>query len=162
MKLNNEMQIGKAGEYFVCADLISKGYICFPSEQGLPYDVILDTGDRLYKVQVKTTQKAKNIPQRKTSIPAYIFNIKRCGKGNLKRINNKDVDLFALVSLEDRIVGYLPNRSVKQTMNFRVPKYRGQYRDENIKIKPNGTYLDELTIENCLSQLKLFKPEDFR
>ena len=35
------------------SDLIMKGFIAFPSEQGLPYDVLLDNGDKLLKVQVK-------------------------------------------------------------------------------------------------------------
>ena len=33
---SKQLQIGKAGEYLVCADLIMKGFIAFPSEQGLP------------------------------------------------------------------------------------------------------------------------------
>lgn len=147
------MQIGKAGEYFVCADLISNGYIAFPSEQGLPYDVILDIDSKLYKVQVKTTQFARTVPQRKSPIPAYIFNIKRCGKGNKRIAKPNDVDIYALVSLEDKIIGYLPNKNVRQTMNFRVPKHRGKYRDENRNMKPLGTYLDELTLEKCLDAL---------
>ena len=40
IRKSNMLQIGKAGEYLVCADLILKGYIAFLSEQGLPYDVI--------------------------------------------------------------------------------------------------------------------------
>ena len=37
------LECGKAGEYLVCADLILKGYIAYPSEQGLPYDVVMVT-----------------------------------------------------------------------------------------------------------------------
>src|SRR5690554_7519452 len=74
---SKQLQIGKAGEYLVCADLIMKGFIAFPSEQGLPYDILLDTGEKLLKVQVKTTEKARSVQQRKNPIPAYIFSIKR-------------------------------------------------------------------------------------
>jgi hypothetical protein len=49
---SKQLQIGKAGEYLVCADLILKGFVSFPSEQGLPYDVLLDTGEKLLKIQV--------------------------------------------------------------------------------------------------------------
>jgi hypothetical protein len=31
MKDIEDMQIGKAGEYLVCADLIMRGYIAYPS-----------------------------------------------------------------------------------------------------------------------------------
>ena len=78
IRKSNMLQIGKAGEYLVCADLILKGYIAFLSEQGLPYDVLLDNGNKLVKIQVKTTQSYKSIPQRNIDSKAYIFNIKRC------------------------------------------------------------------------------------
>ena len=70
---SKQLQIGKAGEYLVCADLIMKGFIAFPSEQGLPYDVLLDNGDKLLRVQVKTTEKYRSIPQRNVDAKAYIF-----------------------------------------------------------------------------------------
>ena len=82
MRTSKEMQTGKAGEYLVCADLILKGFVAFPSEQGLPYDVLLDTGNKLLKVQVKTTMGARKVPQRNTETSAYIFNVKRNGNGN--------------------------------------------------------------------------------
>ena len=44
MRVSSELQTGKEGEYLVCADLILKGLIAFPSEQGLPYDVVVDAG----------------------------------------------------------------------------------------------------------------------
>ena len=67
---------------------------CFLSEQGLPYDVLLDNGERLIKIQVKTTQSYKSIPQRNIESKAYIFNIKRCGNGNSKRYK-EDKLIFA-------------------------------------------------------------------
>ena len=63
MRTSNELQIGKAGEYLACADLIMKGLVAFPSEQGLPYDVLVDTGKRLLRVQVKSTTAPRVIPQ---------------------------------------------------------------------------------------------------
>ena len=82
---SKQLQIGKAGEYMVCSDLILKGFIAFPSEQGLPYDVLLDTGEKILRVQVKTTEGHRIIPQRNVETKAYIFNVKRCGKNNKKR-----------------------------------------------------------------------------
>ena len=76
MEKINDLQIGKAGEYLVCVDLILQGHISFLSEQGLPYDVIFDYKGRLLKVQVKTTRSSKDIPQRKLQVKGYIFNIK--------------------------------------------------------------------------------------
>jgi len=91
----NDMQAGKAGEYLVCADLIAKGFIAYPSEQGLPYDVVLDVGNRLLKVQVKATRTHKQTPQRVSNINSYAFNIKRCGKGNKSTVTNESCDILS-------------------------------------------------------------------
>lgn len=83
------------------------------------------------------------------AIEGYIFNIKRRGKGNKKRTSQKTCDIFALVALDEKIIGYLPNKDVRETMIFRCEKFRGTYRVEN-----QGTYLEELTLEKCLCALK--------
>lgn len=137
MRKSNELQIGKAGEYIVCADLIIQDYIAFPSEQGLPYDIIMDSGEKLFRVQVKTTLEPRKIPQRNKDSYAYIFNIQRHGnQNNLRKYNNTEVDFFALVALDSKQIAYIPNEEMKSTMNFRVPSLRGSYYDEQgIKIK---------------------------
>jgi len=130
---SKQLQIGKAGEYLVCADLIIKGFVAFPSEQGLPYDVLLDTGDKLLKVQVKTTEKPRLIQQRSNPIPAYIFSIKRAGANGKTRYEEKEIDVFALVCLETMQVGYLTNKQMPITINIRVDALRGSYYDEKGK-----------------------------
>ena len=105
MRISNELQKGKAGEYLVRADLILKGFVAFPSEQGLPYDVLLDTGNKLLRVQVKTTDGVRSIPQRNKESKAYIFNIKTHGRHRDKI--NEDCDLFALVCLDTMKIGYI-------------------------------------------------------
>ena len=108
MRISNELQIGKAGEYIVCADLIIKNYIAFPSEQGLPYDIIMDSGKRLFKIQVKTTFCPRKVPQRNKDSYAYIFNIQRHGnQNNLRKYNNTEVDFFALVALDSKQIAYI-------------------------------------------------------
>lgn len=161
-----DLQIGKAGEYLVCADLILNGYVAYPSEQGLPYDIVLDCEDKLYKVQVKTTRKAKEIPQRKTSIPAYIFHIGLNGrKGRNKVYQEKDVDLFALVSLETKTIAYVPFFDCKTTMNFRVPKFKGLYHDEQgyklkkevLDLKDKGFSCSEISEKTGLKLSNVYK-----
>lgn len=149
-----DFQIGKAGEYLVCADLILNGYVAYPSEQGLPYDVVLDIGDRLLKVQVKTTRTHKQTPQRVNNSNTYAFNVKRRGKLNREVHTTTSCDLFALVALDQRIVGYIPNCDIKQTMFFRVEGLRGSYRDENINTPVRGRYLSDLTLEDALNACK--------
>lgn len=130
MRESKEMQVGKAGEYIACADLIMKGLIAYPSEQGLPYDVLIDTGENLLKVQVKATSGPRRVPQRKKDSYAYVFNIKRCGKGNKSRYSSKEIDLFALVALDTMQVAYVTASEMPETLNIRVDAMRGSYYDE--------------------------------
>ena len=130
IKQSKMMQLGKAGEHLVCADLILKGYVAFLSEQGLAYDVLLDSGKKLIKIQVKTTQSYKLIPQRNIDTKAYIFNIKRCGKGNSQRYKNDEIDIFALVCLDTKKIGYIKNCDMPDTINLRVDSLAGSYYDE--------------------------------
>lgn len=130
MRLSKELQVGKAGEYLVCADLIIKGFVAFPSEQGLPYDVLLDTGKKLLKVQVKTCIKPRVLPQREKDTYVYQYNIKIHGKHRDVRYAEDEVDLFALVALDTRSVGYILGKDIKTTINFRADSLRGSYYDE--------------------------------
>ena len=142
MRTSNELQVGKAGEYLVCADLILKGFVAFPSEQGLPYDVLLDTGNKLLRVQVKTTEKPRKIPQRNKDSMAYIFTIKLHGRGN-KKINN-DCDVFALVCLDTMKIGYVLGNEMPSTINIRADNLRGSYYDEDGLI----TYQKAIELKN--------------
>lgn len=118
MKSISDLQIGKAGEYLVCADLILKGHIAFPSEQGLSFDVVLVADGKLYKIQVKTTRTVQAVPQRKIRTDKYIFHIRRCGKGGRQSYCNGDVDIFALVALDTKSIGYIKTSEARQTMFF--------------------------------------------
>lgn len=144
MKNISDLQIGKAGEYLVCADLILQGHIAFPSEQGLHYDIVVDCGGKLIRIQVKTTQNYRPRPQRKEIIPSYLFQCRRCGKGGRKSYSNEDIDIMAFVGLKDKVIGYLPISKVRQTMMFRSRKcyYLGN--------RP-GIYLEDCTFEKALS-----------
>jgi len=169
MKKINDLQIGKAGEYLVCADLILSGYVAFPSEQGLPFDVVLDLDGKLLKVQVKTTRESKHIPQRKTDVPAYVFHIGVNGgsKGSSRRIkyNKSDVDIFALVALDSKRIAYLPYFNTQTTMNFRVPEQRGNYYDEKgimlkkqvLDLKKSGLDCSEIALKLNLKLSNVYK-----
>ena len=126
----NDQWVGRVGEYLVCADLIMKGHMAFVAEQGLPYDVIVDSGGQLIKIQVKTTRSPKTRPSAKDWTPAYLFNIRRMGKGGRRAYTNKEVDIFALVALDTRTIGYIAEVDAKQTMIFRLRDYAGHYLDE--------------------------------
>jgi hypothetical protein len=131
METITDLQCGKAGEYLVCADLILAGHVAFPSEQGLPFDVIAEACGRLIRVQVKTTRTVRRMAGRKGNHhPGYLFHIKRSGKGGKKTYAPGAVDLFALVALDSKEIGYLAPVDAKQTMIFRSPFLEGDYLDE--------------------------------
>lgn len=133
----SDLMIGIAGEHIVCADLIVKGHRAFLSDQGLPYDLLLDLNGKIIKIQAKTTRTHRVLPQRKSKAPGYIYNIKRCGKNGAKRYQDSDVDIFALVALDTKEVGYICSKDVKDTIQIRVEGFRGRYgsdiQDANFK-----------------------------
>ena len=114
----SDLSCGKVGEYLVCADLILKGHTAFLSEQGLSFDIICSTNDKLLKIQVKTTRKPIPVPQRVKRTEKYGFHVRRCGKGGRKSYEKNDVDIFALVAIDTKVIGYLRADRVKQTMFF--------------------------------------------
>ena len=127
---SNDLMIGVAGEHLVCFDLITKGFTAFMTEQGLPYDLIADINGKLTKIQVKTTRAHKATPQRKNHYPAYIFNIRKCGKGGRSSYGSGDVDIFALVCVDTKQVGYVSAGRIPSTLSVRVDDFRGKYLNE--------------------------------
>lgn len=145
-KSEDMLEVGKAGEHLVCADLILKGYKAYLSDQGLSYDIIIDAKNKLLRVQVKTTLQTTNIPQRRQNYKSYKFNCRRCGKGGRKSYEENDFDLMAFICIEDNLIRYLKNKDVKQTMYFRTRKqkyFSAKY----------GIYLEDCTLEKALEGL---------
>jgi len=127
---NNDLMIGVAGEHLVCFDLITKGFTAFMTEQGLPYDLIADINGKLTKIQVKTTRTHGATPQRKAHYPSYTFNIRKCGKDRRSFYSSDDVDLFALVCVETKQVGYVAMHGMPTTLSVRVDAFKGKYLNE--------------------------------
>jgi hypothetical protein len=127
---NNDLMIGVAGEHLVCFDLIAKGFTAFMTEQGLPYDLIADINGKLTKIQVKATRTHRVTPQRKKHYPSYTFNIRKCGKGGRSSYSAGDVDLFALVCVDTKQVGYVSSKGMPSTISVRVDGFRGKYLNE--------------------------------
>src|SRR3989304_10435109 len=127
MKTINDMQVGHIGVFLVCANLIEKGYNAFPTNEGLPFDVIHDADNDMYRIQVKSTREEQIMPQRIKEIPAYIFNVKKHKNYNP---DLDSVDIYALVDLKSKTVAYLLPDQMRTTMCFRVRGYCGEYWDE--------------------------------
>lgn len=101
------LEVGKAAEHLVCADLILQGYHAFLSDQGLPYDVIADDGKRLIKIQVKSTFRPKHLAEIKYT-KKYLWHVRRAGKGSKRMIAGDEFHILALVALDIRQIAYMP------------------------------------------------------
>jgi hypothetical protein len=152
-----DLEIGKAAEHLVVADLILAGYRAFLSDQGLPYDVIIDDGGSLYRVQVKATRGLKAVPQRSAYTPGYLFHTRRAGKGGRRRYRGDEFDLLALVALDIRVIAYMRFADVPGCLILRPPNsvpHHAASRPENINQFPIHKALAEIGQPDLLSVLQ--------
>jgi hypothetical protein len=123
--LSNELQIGKAGEHLVCCDLISRGYNAFLADQGLPYDVVMDYNNILYRIQVKTT----TVFQRNKGKEDVLRFTMRNGKFARNKLKLNHTDFFAFVYLPAKEIAYINSNELvkddgylKQCIEFKSNK----------------------------------------
>lgn len=115
-----DLVVGTAAEHLVCFELLCMGYRAFLADQNCPYDVAVDCG-RLIRIQVKSTRRQRAIPQRKNHIPAYMWHVRRAGKGNKRTYAADEFDVLALVALDIKRIAYLPPSLTKLTVHIRPP-----------------------------------------
>lgn len=106
LRVSAEMEVGRAGEYLVMADLLLNGWVAYPTSQGVPYAIAVDIGDRGIRVQVKATKMPKTPASLNRGSPLYVFHTRRAGKGGRRRYNADDFDVLALVALDRRLIAY--------------------------------------------------------
>ncbi len=106
LRVSAEMEIGRAGEYLVMADLLLNGWVAYPTSQGVPYDIAVDIGQRVIRVQVKSTKTPKTPGSLNRGSPLYVFHTRRAGKGGRRRYSSDDFDVLALVALDRRLIAY--------------------------------------------------------
>lgn len=136
-----DLAAGTAAEHLVCADLLLAGHRAFLADQNCPYDVAVDGGSRLVRIQVKSTRRQRAIPQRAEHIPAYMWNVRRAGKGGARVYGVDEFDLLALVALDIRRIAYLPPSSHRQTVHIRPPGALG------------GKQFDDFPFDQALKEL---------
>ena len=139
----SELAAGTAGEHLVCADLLISGFRAFIADQNCPYDVVVDVGDRIVRVQVKTTKYQRSIPQRASHIPAYMWHVRRAGKGGQRLYGEGEFDVLALVALDIRRIAYMPPSLLKQTVHLRPP-----HADPN-----TGKHFEQFPFDRALREL---------
>ena len=143
-----DLELGKAAEHLVVADLILQGYRAYLTDQGLPYDVVVDLEGRLIRVQVKASREQRPVPQRVAFTPGYLFHVRRAGKGGRRRYNGDEFELLAFVAMDTRVIAYMPfTEGLRQSLILRpsgyVPTNRAERR-ENIDQFPFKAAVDRL------------------
>lgn len=125
IRVSAEMEMGRAGEYLVMADLLLAGWVAYPTSQGVPYDIAVDIGHRVVRVQVKSTKDPKSGSSMHRGTPLYVFQTRRAGKAGHRRYSNSDFDVLALVALDRRLVAYYALADCrKDCVAIRVPGQR--------------------------------------
>lgn len=149
--ISKELNIGRAGQYLVLADLLLKGIQAFPTDEGMSYDVVADTNGKLIKLQVKTTQKKRILAQ--SSHPIYFFHIKRAGKNGARFYKMGDFEAFALVALDIKQVFYLKFDDNIKSNSICIRDKTTEYCGRAKGGKKNGLYYQDLTWENLIQSL---------
>lgn len=114
-----DLAAGLAAEHLVCAELLLAGYRAFLADQSCPYDVAVDVGGRLVRIQVKATRAQRTLKQTRAKNPAYMWHVRRAGKGGKRLYAENEFDLLALVALDCRRIAYLPPSKLRQTIHIR-------------------------------------------
>lgn len=139
---SNELRIGRAGQHLAMFDLLSNGYCCCQTEEGMNYDVIVDLGVRIVRLQVKTTQRPARMNQQYCT-PTYLFHVRRAGRNGVREYQIGEFEAFALVCMDTRSVWYYPFvDTIKRTLIFRVPGI--EYKQHFGRAMP---YINEFTKE---------------
>lgn len=121
-QVSHELELGRAAEHLACADLLLGGWLAFHTAQGMAYDLAVDVGTRLLRVQVKATLHPRHPQPGLRANPAYFFCIRRAGKGALRVYRHDEFDIFALVALDRRLVAYFAKAELPtQLITLRIP-----------------------------------------
>lgn len=116
---NSTMEIGKAAEHLVVADLLLQGYQCYLSDQALPYDLVVDHHGTFIRIQCKAACFPRNVNAKgKSEKIAYTWNVRRRGKFQTKRLSAKECQVVALVAVDVKQIAYFPIERCGQTMQI--------------------------------------------
>ncbi|MGU9775761.1 hypothetical protein ACV3J7_05050 [Salmonella enterica] len=109
----SELEMGKCGEYYAIFKLAKQGFVCFPSDQGLPYDIVVEHGGRLLKGQVRSTLRMRDCGKSKN---VYRFST-RTGKGGFRATSLNLCDFYAFVAIEDEKIAFMSTAELASTKN---------------------------------------------
>lgn len=121
----NSMAIGRAGEHIAIAYLLAKGYTTFQSEQGLAYDLLVDTPNGMVRVQVKTTNGLRKIARKTYDSSGYVYhNSRKCGYEGKKLYPQNAFDMYCFVALDGPYCGFVAKKDCSDRIMVMYPPSR--------------------------------------
>lgn len=162
----NRNNIGATGEHAVCADLRRQGYVAFQSAPDCSYDVVVDVGERLLRVQVKTVLTSKNsrkigaktyshTPSWKFGLTLLIAKKGPDVHGHYMKFYEKgDYDILACVALDINKIAYLPFILDRTNVTVRSREYTYSPRATYNKNEDgNPYYFEDCSFEKVLADM---------
>lgn len=132
-----------SAEYLVASDLTKLGYPVSMAAEGLSYDLVVDVGASLLKVQVKSTQGPK-----KQRAHRYVF---RVGSAR-SRYHRDSFDLIAFVASDTGLIGYM---AAGEVLGYEQVVLRGPDQKASkalgIHELPFSEALDKALLTKCFS-----------
>ncbi|HIF6607507.1 group I intron-associated PD-(D/E)XK endonuclease [Serratia sp. TKO39] len=111
--MGSELELGKCGEYYAIFTLAKQGFVAYPSDQGLPYDVVVDVGGRLLRGQVKSTMGRRDYGRMKD---VYRWGT-RSSKGANRPTLAAKCDFYAFVSISDEKIAFMATSEILSAKN---------------------------------------------
>lgn len=129
----NTHMIGDIGEGYALAKFTEHNIkVSIPFSMNLPYDYIIDVDGKLYKIQVKTTEKIIDDKKMK-------FHVCRTNPNTKERIgyDNTEIDYFFLYCLENKWCGII---DVNEVLSKEITIYLDFPRNFNQRFKLADDY----------------------
>lgn len=102
---SGSLRMGRAAEYLVVADLLLSGFEAFPSDQGLPFDVVVEVYGTLKRIQVKATTK---VFENDKNAGVYRFEMRSSSRSKERNPIHRiwSTDYYAFVALDKKKIAY--------------------------------------------------------
>ena len=111
------LKIGSAGEYLTMFEIYMEGYKALHSSGQSKYDIIIDTGSRMIKTQVKTTTKNTTAKHMQT----FRYQIcRRAGQKYLDPYEIDDFELYAFACIPLRRVAFIPHKDINTSYKVTI------------------------------------------
>jgi hypothetical protein len=155
--ISEELQTGKAAEHLVCADLIIQGFNAFLSDAGLPYDIVVDLGAELIRIQVKAASRPATAPSvlQRRKFPVYRYLLRRAKKG-ARGLKLRECDFFAFVAMDIKEIAYVKSSDLISKKN----NADGQSLIQGIEFRSSSLPTSHLRLSpttRCFDDFKDFK-----